>query len=674
MAVFYTSQTYEKGCSNDSAKFAYYLTADLISQSVANNQSVVTFRLYLYPTAVTNKLRWDTAYAYAPYGNITLDGTTYPADSSVDTGSASSQYFIDDGRIRRFTRTSQHLLIAEKTLTIQHNSDGTKSIPASFKWQAGSGSTTAYYPATFTSNGATITIPPIARSGTIDCDSAILLSTDATAPFEYTVTSYANYYYDLSWTLDGNTTTVWTKHSLNNTSTVLNIARSTLASKITTGTQKNLVLTLKAYENSSDTTPLGTVTKTVVVTVDTSDTTGYKPSTVINSITPDTTPISGYLIAGYSTAKINYRSTRTTNLATTLHTLFSINKGTLASEDVTALSGNILTNLLPASQADYDFTVTAKARDTRGVESAPATRTSPTVYGYKLPTITANVIRVSGQGSTTEDDAGEYVYITYSGNVGASINGQNAIVSSNCEFNGNSYANGSWAPLPAENEGTFTFTVADRISSVTATVTVPEAVYPLDLYDDGTAQHMGVGLAGAAAEADKVSMGKVAYGIDPDPTANGQELPTIQWLLDNFPSGGTVDPAIDPNSSNPVENQAIAAALDNITKKTVITNAVTRTAGATITDQKLVICNNVAFLYLLLTRTSSVASNGDLFTGTLNSAYAPAAICTGSGRYSAHAFGGVLQTDGSIDVRNIAASAVTPSTGVWISFTYILGG
>ena len=185
----------------------------------------------------------------------------------------------------------------------------------------------------------------------------------------------------------------------------------------------------------------------------------------------------------------------------------------MATTSTTTLSGSINTNTLPSSTSNYTFTITAYAVDSRGVQSGSVTLTSGTVYGYKLPQITvSNCYRVATNGATTEDAAGEYVYINYSVSIPTTVNGQNTLQSKNCTFQQDSstYPNPpAWAyQLAPEDSGVFVFTATDRVATATVQVTVSPAQYPLDLYDDGTAQHLGVGMAGALAEADKVKSAK----------------------------------------------------------------------------------------------------------------------------------------------------------------------
>lgn len=509
MSVIYTSSVYSKNKkkSADGITYDYYLTVDLQSQDIVNNRSTVLITLYLQASRNTGTLMWSTSKANAPEGTITVDGTTY--NSSISVGTASSAVYIDDGKIRRYSRSTTATAINTQTLTINHNTDGTKYLPISFNWVAGSGDTTNFYPVSFASDGATITIPAIPRQSIIECNNSVTLNNN-TSTFSYSVKSYADYYHVLSWTLDNTTTNVWTSgspHRVNNTTETLTIGYGTLLNALQTAATKTLTFTLKTYTDSGLGTLVGTTTKSVSVSVDPSV---YKPTLTINSISPNSTPISGKLVAGKSTATVSFTSAKPQG-TTGLTIYFSISTGSMANATSTTVgSGTVSTNTLPASNTNYLFVVTAYAVDSRGVSSNTVTSTSASVYAYAQPFITANAYRVTANGSTTADDAGDYVYITYNATC-SSVGASNSIQSKGCTFNGNPYANASWAYLSTDSQGSFVFTATDRVMTATKTIVVSTAKFPLDLYDDGTALHMGVGLAGALAEADKVKSAKDVY-------------------------------------------------------------------------------------------------------------------------------------------------------------------
>lgn len=522
MTVIFTSQEYAKPRSDggDSNKYIYYLTIDELSQDIVNNTSTLLFTLYFRAQTGTNALMWNNSSdANAPYSSILVEGVEYTSlvsDPSVDGGSANGSYYINNGAFRRYRRSTSDLPICKATLTIPHNSDGTKSISVQFKWyRRGPESSYKYYPAPFSSNGATVALTNIPRGGAISAPGSYTVGSDIN-DLNYTITSYANYYYNLSYTLDGHSITVLTRYNINTTTYNNSITRSWLLANNHLQSSP-LVFTLETWTASSGGTKIATTTKTVTINI---DITQYHPTVSLSSITPGTTPIAGYLIAGNSTASVPYSSNKPSG-ATSITINFSAENGTMATSSTSVASGSVLTNTLPANESsNYTLTVRAYGMDSRGAPSTIVSQTA-TVYAYKKPTITATAMRVASNGSTTEDGAGTYVYINYSAAVGASVNGQNTIQSVKCVYNGVNYSSPSWVSLSADNSGVFTFTATDRVSSVSTAITVPMARYALDLYDDGTAQHLGVGLAGAIAEADKVKSAKDVYAPNFHGTLDG---------------------------------------------------------------------------------------------------------------------------------------------------------
>lgn len=559
MAIYtYTSPVTAKTRKDggDSVAYNYYLTVDVLSQSVVDNTSTVAVSLLMYAGNNSGTKMWATSAANAPITSVSVDGNTY--NSTVNLGSSTSTTYIAAGKFRAYYRSSTAIVLCTKTLTVQHGSDGTKSLSVSYKWTAGSGTTTSFYPITFTSSTYTVSLPTIIRGSQITCDGSVLLS-NSTDNFSYSVTSYENYWHLLSYELDGSTITVWgTAHNIDNATEAMSISYATLLSQVTTGTVKNLKFTLSTYADSGLTTLVGTVVKTVVVSVDTSV---YCPTTTLVSITPHTTPLTGSLVAGYSTADISFTATTPTG-ATSVTTYFSASTSiTLATTSTTATSGSVYSNTLTPKESNYTFAITAYSVDSRGVTSTPVTLTSPTVYGYKLPVITVQkCYRVATNGATTEDAAGEWVYVLYNAAI-YFVDGNNALMSKDCTYvEGSQTYNTSPAwfyQLAPESSGTFVFTATDKVATATTQRIVPPAKYPLDLYDDGTALHIGVGLAGSLAEADKVKSAKDVYA----PNFIGDLTGDATGDLYNTDSSDNVRPVAVKDASDNVEVNAIGGAL-----------------------------------------------------------------------------------------------------------------
>lgn len=103
------------------------------------------------------------------------------------------------------------------------------------------------------------------------------------------------------------------------------------------------------------------------------------------------------------------------------------------------------------------------------------------------------------------------------------------------------------------------------------------------------------------------------------------------------------------------------------------TPTISRSTGASVSNVEFKRSGNVAQLRFVLTYSTSVAAGANLFTGTLASGYRPSMHSAGCGFYGSSSIIGLLNTDGSITVRNASTGAVTISTGAAVSFTYIIG-
>lgn len=97
--------------------------------------------------------------------------------------------------------------------------------------------------------------------------------------------------------------------------------------------------------------------------------------------------------------------------------------------------------------------------------------------------------------------------------------------------------------------------------------------------------------------------------------------------------------------------------------------------SATVVTAKMYIHGNIAQLFLEIKNTSSVSAGDNVFTGAIYDQYdiakVPALYVTGVGYYGAHAIIGRIDTSGNIVIRNASSSAVTLSSNVNLSFTYI---
>ena len=398
-----------------SSIFQYYLAVEVLGQSSLNNTSTVKLSLCMYCSSGTNK-QWSTVESKAPTSSITVDGTVYSSD--VNAGSSSGTYYIVNGKIRLYYRSPDPLVIATKTLTVTHDSQGAKTLSVSFNWIRGSGETVAYYPSSFSSttynsnSPFSVVLPTISRIGVVECNSAVLLDS-TTSNFNYTFRAYVSgWYYRLRYALDGRSGYVWGYSGSVATSPVsksagtvaLTISYSDLLDKIRSGVSKNLTITVDTFSDSAGSSLVGSYTKTVVVSV---DTTVFRPSITAPTIGVNSSPISGKLIAGKSTANVSFTATPSTGtLASALSTTLILTNGTFSGTSpasgtkvVSGSGSTVATNVLPSSSANYILGVTGSTTDSRGVSNGNRVSGSNSVYGYAPPSIEADVIRVSQSGN-----------------------------------------------------------------------------------------------------------------------------------------------------------------------------------------------------------------------------------------------------------------------------------
>ena len=370
---------------------------------------------------------------------------------------------------------------------VTHNSDGTKSLNIGLRIQVGQYS----YNCSGSGSWSLDTIP---RASDVAVNNETI--SVASGSINYTITSKADFWHKVTWTL-GSTTNTSNKGEINATTSTFSIGRTLLLNALPTQTSGSLTITVETYHDSGYTTLVGTKSASATITINTS---AIKPTIMLGNIAINTSPHTDITVpvAGYSTVKSNFAATPGTG-ASGVTTYFSVSHGDLNMTTSTSANGTVTSSALPSSTTDYTYTLSAYTKDGRGAVSSTATRTI-TVYGYQAPTATLSAYRTETSTSTTEDGAGAYVYVTFSGAIRSSVNSQNAIVSTACTYTGSisgTATNGAHYRLADSQNVTFTLVVTDKVTSTTAIQQVSSASYPIDLYDDGNGT-VGVGLGGVA--------------------------------------------------------------------------------------------------------------------------------------------------------------------------------
>lgn len=447
-----------------------YLIVENVDQDIANNRSKVRYKAYIEGASATSS--WGTgSYTVSINGAQTSGSVQYDFSSSKTwycVGSASA--YVTSGYIT-------------------HNSDGTKSINVSFSFSGASLVGSASINETFTLN----TIP---RASDVSVGNYSITNTSSS--ISATITSKANFYHKWRWKIGSGSFSSWTNKGLiSTTSSTVTVANTSLLSGMPTSTSATFTIEVRTYSDSGYATHVGTKTATCTVSVNTSN---IKPSVTLGNIAINSSPISGYAVAGYSTIKSSWSASG--GYGTTSNTTyFTVSSGSLTSTSSTNASGTVTSNTIPQSSSNYTLTINAYSKDSRGAVSDTVSK-SITVYGYQPPTATLSAYRVANATSTTEDGAGVYVYVTFSGAVRSTVNNQNSIQSTTCTYSGSisgTATNGQHIALADSQSATFTLTVTDKVTSSTAIVSVAPALYPLDLYDNGQGT-VGVGF-GTTADA-----------------------------------------------------------------------------------------------------------------------------------------------------------------------------
>ena len=456
--TFYTGTRGGSGSAGQS--YEIHFLVELASQSIENNTS------YLNITKTYKGIR----------------GNAWNGTSGTD---------IISGLVNNSVTISQvyptNTVVTVQSLTnvpVTHNADGTLTGTIGTSWEYGSvynSYMAASYSKTYDIAGL---VPDIPRASNISLSASSININSTSGSVSYTITPYSSSFtHSLTWGFGSNTATI-------SNATSGTLTYSQLLGKLTTATNGTLTLTLTTYNNG---TAIGSKTATASVTVDASV---IKPTLSLGNIAVNSSPISSYLVAGYSSAKITSTAGNSTG-SSAVTTSFTASHGTLSPATTTSTSATTITgSTLPDSASNYTLTITASAKDSRGV-TVTANKTK-TVYGYSKPIVTLTAYRTATNASsdTTRDDSGAYVYVTFSGAVGASVNNQNSIQSTTCTYAGSisgTATNGAHYALGESQKVTFTCTVTDKVTSSVLSVTVGTIAIALDLYDDG-AGNVGVGM------------------------------------------------------------------------------------------------------------------------------------------------------------------------------------
>ena len=131
--------------SNDDRGYRIRLWIDQVSQNTQSNSSQVRVRLALLNTSIT-----FTGYSCSAF--VDLNGQRLNWSDTISMG------------------YNQTLMLIDRTITVNHNADGTKSFGLMASFTGGGG----WSPNTLTIGGNSFTLTPIARSSSISIGSAVI--------------------------------------------------------------------------------------------------------------------------------------------------------------------------------------------------------------------------------------------------------------------------------------------------------------------------------------------------------------------------------------------------------------------------------------------------------------------------------------------------------------------
>lgn len=334
------------------------------AQNQAKNQSTITLDLWIY------------------------DGTGYSQNES----SNEAYYILQGTKVWHpyyYSSTGWYKL-GSKTITVDHNSDGSKTVTLSASWDCGFDS--AYTPRTLSVSGS-VTLPTIPRAATLSYGS-MTMGTAATIKITPPVSGATS---TITYKFGSASGTIVTKTSAASVSWT---PPTSLAAQIPNSASGTGTLTVETYSGS---TKLGSRAYTVTISV---------PSTMTPALTVALSDPTGRAdtYGGYiqSKSRLKVELTAAGVQGSTIKS-YAIKVGDILS----ATSDTATSGYLPASGS---LTVTASATDSRG-RTKTVTKTV-TVTPYVSPTISAlKVVRCKANG--TEDPTRAYAKATFSGAITA---------------------------------------------------------------------------------------------------------------------------------------------------------------------------------------------------------------------------------------------------------------
>ena len=353
----------------------FTLTVSENSTSISNNTSSLSFSFVLSPVQTSwNWEQWGSSISYV----ININGTKYSGSIPAYDGYSS-------------------VTLKSGSLSVGHNSDGSKSISVSFSVSDGAGQ---YYTPGNASSSATMNLTTIPRSSAITSAGNITLGNKCGITF---IPANTSFQYNIKFSI-GNWSANTGKFTPGITSSYTYNAytipsTSDILSQIPSSVTGTMTATLTTY-NSSGTQIGSAYSKTFKVTV---------PSNVVptvGTITLNPTDINGQniLVQGKNRLTVSVSGC-------SAGTGSSIKSYTFSGPGIsnTTTSTSVISSGTISNTGTLTYTV--KVTDNRG---RTASKTATIVcYSWVPPTISLDAYRVSSNTSTIEDDNGTYIRCAY---------------------------------------------------------------------------------------------------------------------------------------------------------------------------------------------------------------------------------------------------------------------
>ena len=345
---------------------------EIISQSVANNASTISWNLQLI-SGSDGRIDSSTSKKWT----VTVNGTTYSGTNTV-------------GIANNTTKT-----LASGTTTIAHAENGTKTFSYSFSQQ---------FSITFSgtnigtkSGSGSGTLNTIARKSSLAASNGTL----GTAQILTVSRQSSDFTHTITYACGSASGTIATKSSSTSVSWTPPL---TLASQNTTGTSVNVTFTITTYTGS---TSIGTSTKTISCSI---------PSSVKPTVSLAVSDAAGYsgTYGGYiqGISKFKVVVTASGNQGSTIKAYKSTADGK------TYTTASFTTDVIAGSGT---LTISVTVTDSRGRTATAST--TVTVLAYTAPKITSlTVNRCDASGNS--DTSGAYLAVVFSNSV-TSLNSKN---------------------------------------------------------------------------------------------------------------------------------------------------------------------------------------------------------------------------------------------------------